>query len=164
MNKKDNRIVRIVQGLYFYVVLWIYAILKEVISRVLSIVFFPIAYLMRDRLRAHLYSIDEELVKNRTFYDATMNPDGTPSYDASDTDKYFPEWVTNTKWRWLRDIWWSFIRNNTVNYVSWYRTGGIIFDTVESDDEIILGENYETYWGKFDWYIDKNDRNTRRFR
>lgn len=45
------------------------------------------------------------------------------SWDSSDTRRYYPsEWIYNN--RTLRDIWFSFIRNNSVNHFSWYRTGG----------------------------------------
>lgn len=178
-------------GIYYYIALWCYAILKELISRVISILFFPIAYLMRDKLRSHLYSVNEELVKNRTFYDATINvpedfydkinklyfflwlflddspakdnvyPDGTLMYDASDRDKYYPQWVLDTKWFWLRATWWSFIRNNTVNYVSWFRTGGIVYQTDGNGTEYIAIEDYETYWGTYGKAIDKKDDNSR---
>jgi hypothetical protein len=153
--------------------------MKEVISRVLSIFMFPIAFILRDRIRIHLYSINEVLVKERTFEDTLYYPlrdfyrqvnwfyfilwmflddstardsfhkDGSIMYDASDSDEHYPKWVLDTNWFWLRATWWSFIRNNTVNYVSWTKTSGWIEPT-----------QYTCYIGKYDAKIDKSDNNS----
>jgi hypothetical protein len=164
------------RALYYYLAIWAYAITKEVVARLLSIIFYPIAYIMQDKLRAHMYSINKALVMDRTFFDAKLievngfykevnklyfflwlflddgtgsdsrHEDGSIMYCASDNDRYYPKWVLKTKWFWLRAMWWSFIRNNTVNYVSWFRTRGWT-------DEV------ETLFGKYDILIDKNDNN-----
>jgi hypothetical protein len=165
------------RALYYYLTIWAYAITKEVVARLLSIIFYPIAYIMQDRLRNHLYSIDKALAMDKTFFDANMvsvgdfykrvnklyfflwlflddstgydskHSDGSIMYCASDNDRHYPKWVLKTKWFWLRAMWWSFIRNNTVNFVSWFRTGGW------TDDIEILAGDYEVY-------INKNDSNS----
>lgn len=43
--------------------------MKEVIFRILSIPFYPIAYILKDKIKVHLHSIDELLVKERTWGD-----------------------------------------------------------------------------------------------
>lgn len=166
-------------GIYYFIGLLIYEITKEVLSRVVSIIAFPIAFLMRDKIRASLYSVNEALVKERTFEDTkniavgdfyskvnklyfflwlflddstardSYHKDGTPMYDASDSNQHYPMWVLATDWFWLRATWWAFIRNNTVNYVSWTKTTGWKEPM-----------QYECYWGKYDGKIDKSDDNS----
>jgi len=170
---------KIAIGIYYYLIIWVSAIAKEVISRLLSIVFFPIALMLHDRIIKHLYGIDEALVKERTWKDTrelsvdkfykkvnkayfflwmflddstakdSYDPYGGRMYSASDNPERYPEWIWNLQWTWLLQVWWAFIRNNTVNYVSWNRTGG-------------WKTPYETttYWGKFDIHVDKNDKNS----
>jgi hypothetical protein len=159
----------------------VYALSKEIISRILSIVFFPIAFIMRDKIRTHLNNVNQVLVEERTWRDTQDTPteyfykavnkfyfflwlflDDSPAsssyhengkrmYDASDSDEHYPKWVLKTNKFWIRATWWSFIRNNTVNYVSWFRTTGWNTDKV----------SVETYWGKFGLDIDKTDNNFR---
>jgi hypothetical protein len=167
------------KGLYIFLTGIIgYETLKEVVSRVLSIGGYPLAYILRHKIRDHLYCIDKELVVERSFEDTknvplgsfyskvnwfyfglwmflddspardNYNEDGSRRYDSSNTRRYYPsDFVYNT--RWLRDFWWSFIRNNTVNYVSWTKTTGWQEPLV-----------YEELWGKFDLAIDKKDDNS----
>ncbi len=75
--------------------------------------------------------------------------EGEPSYNSSDTRRYYPtQWIYGNKT--LRDIWFSFIRNNSVNFVSWFRTGGWNFD-----------KDPQTYIGDYSKDIDKTDDNSR---
>ena len=180
-------------GIYYYLTIWVYALSKEIGSRILSIVFFPIAMMLQHKIRKHLYDINEALVKERTWKDThevstedfykkvnklyfflwmflddstgkdSYFADGTRMYCASDNDRYYPKWVLNTKWYWLRATWWAFIRNNTVNYVSWFRTTGWVLQDAEPtfDFDSVEGSSVITYWGKFNTGIDKNDKNTR---
>lgn len=171
---------KILIGLYYYLSIWVYALIKEIISRLLSLVFFPIAFVLRKRIRASLRSVNSLLIEERTWKNTQDVPigdfyskvnyfyfflwmflddspakdnyheDGSKMYDASDNDKHIPEWIVKTKWFWLRAVWWSFIRNNSVNYVSWFRTTGWC-----EEPEVT------TYWGKFSIDIDKNDNNTK---
>lgn len=149
-------------------------ILQEVFFRATSLVMFPIAYFFRDYIRANLRNKYTSLFVERTWTDTQYievpkfslwenilflfwlylddSPakdsfyNDLPSYDSSDTRRYYPtQWIYDNKT--LRDIWFSFIRNNSVNYFSWYRTGGWT-------DEV------ECVAGKFDSRIDKNDDNS----
>ena len=79
----------------------------------------------------------------------SYHSDGSLMWNASDNDAHYPKWVLKTKCFWLRVMWWSFIRNNSVNYASWQRTGGWVEPL-----------KYNTLWGKFDAKVDKNDNNT----
>ena len=166
-------------GMYYFISLIAYELVKEILSRVVSIVMFPIAFMLRDKIREHLYSIDKYLVQERTFDDTKYLPigdfyskvnkvyfflwlflddstardsyhkDGSTMYDSSDSDEHYPKWVLATNWFWLRATWWSFVRNNTVNYVSWTKSTGWKTPL-----------EYKCYWGEFDVAIDKNDSNT----
>lgn len=164
------------KGLFYFLLLLGQKLLKEIVFRILSIIFFPIAYYFRDEIRTYLYSWDEELIREVTFSDTrnvsvpkmtlvtrlvwflwlflddspakdnTYN--GKPSYDSSCTRKYYPtQWIYDNKI--LRDTWWSLIRNNSVNYISWNNTGGW-----KTPLEV------ETLWGYFDENIDKSDDNS----
>ena len=171
-------------GLYYFLLTLVKALSKEIIVRAASIVFFPIAYALRWKIRESLYELDKYLIEERTlkntqdistwyffnkvnaiyfflwlFLDDSTSKDGftnvreesyneSTCWDSSDTETYYPAFVY--KHRVLRDIWWSFIRNNTVNLWSWYRTGGWVRPIQQT-----------TYWGEFDENIGKNDSNTR---
>jgi len=188
-----NKIIKKIIGIYYYLYLWLYEIFKELISRILSIVFFPIAFIFQDKIRKHLYDINKELIIERTqtdtqkisteaFYkkvnklyfflwmfldDSTAldsyHKDGTPMYCASDNPKRYPKWIWNLDWYWLKATWWSFIRNNTVNFVSWHRTMGWKLKNTDTSYEFDLkeGKSVKTYWGEFNINIDKNDKNTK---
>ena len=150
-------------------------ILEEIWWRVSALLFYPIAYYNRDKIRKKMYEADLFLVEERTWKDTRDLPvndfynkagyftfflwlylddspakdsfyNGKPSYDSSDTRRYYPaQWIYDNKT--LRDIWFSGIRNCAVNYKSWTRTGGWVKPT-------------KVYLGKFDEEIDKNDDNS----
>ena len=164
------------KGLYYYTLLWIYELTKEIGFRVLSLVFYPIAYTFRAQIRASLYKWNESFIKYVTFTDYrpltpsiqfrimpilflwfflddspakdNINDDGSPSYDSSTSRGYYPsDFVYNNKI--LRNFWWSCIRNNSVNFISFSITGGWVSPI-----------QYETLWGVYDERIDKSDDNS----
>lgn len=168
------------RGVYYFILLIGYEIIKEVGFRISSIIVFPIAYSFRTKIRNHLYAWNENLIKEVTFKDSRFEkvtkmslktrliwflwlflddspardnflPNGEKSYDSSMTRRYYPyQWIYDTKL--FRDIWWSFIRNNSVNYVSWNITGGWI-------DNIYDGKSLEVLLGSYNDNIDKSDNN-----
>jgi hypothetical protein len=140
------------KGIYFLTVLIFLKIVQEIFFRIVSVFMYPLAYIFRKQIRTYLYIWNGALIKEVTFTDTrnvlkqpmnlktrfvwlfwiflddspakdNINLDGTPSYDSSTSRKYYlSDFIYNN--RVLRDIWWSFIRNNTVNFVSWNVTGG----------------------------------------
>ncbi len=179
-----NKTKPILLSIWYFLNILFHGIFKEVIFRVISIVLFPIAYILRWKIREHIYGLDKNLVEERILTDTqnfgvaafyqTVNKcyfflwmflDGSShkdrlvavrdtynvseTWDSSDTRRYYPaQWVFDN--RVLRDIWFSFIRNNSVNYVSWYRTAGWN-----------LSKPIETFIGIYDKTVDKNDNNSK---
>lgn len=168
------------KGLYYYTLLWIYELTKEIGFRVLSLVFYPIAYVLRTTIRKALYKWNGDFIKSVTFTDnrpktpkiplyvypvlflwlflddspAKDNVDDMrrPRYDSSNTRRYYPNnFIYNNGI--LRDFYWSVIRNNSVNFISWSISGGWVSPI-----------QYETLWGKYDERIDKSDDNSYYFK
>ena len=167
----------ILKGIYYFISMVIYAISKEIVFRVLSIVMFPIAYKFEKPIRQHMKNWNKDLIEEVTFKDTRNIPmskmsmltrivwlfwiflddspardnfleDGSRMYDSSPNREYYPSDFIY-KHKTLRDIWWSFIRNNAVNYVSWNITGGWKQPL-----------EYKTLWGTFNELVDKSDDNS----